>query len=384
MSVSDSSVRTQDGRLLASPSRLKLAVFGANCSGGCSMTSAEGTIEVSWDESRRIAQAADKAGIEAMIPIARWLGFGGDTDFQGRSFETLTWAAGLAAVTESIQVFATFHVPTVHPVRLAKEVATVDHIAGGRFGLNIVAGWNADELAMFGLDQREHDQRYAVADEFMAIVRRLYAEAEPFDYLGEHFTIKGGFSSPKPVQTPFPLTMCAGVSKAGRDFAAANADIMFIAIDSFETGRRMVSEIKEQARTTSGRDIRVFAQTHIVCAPTEAAARREYDYFVKEKGDVAGAENLLAQMMPNSAMGDYERTALKERVIAGWAATSLVGTPTQVVEGFVKLADTGLDGVTMSWINYHEGLEQFERELLPLLIEAEVRADDRFGTPAPV
>jgi dimethylsulfone monooxygenase len=384
MTVLDGTVPTRNNRLLSSPSQLKLAVFGANCSGGCSMTSAEGTIEVSWDESRRIAQAADRAGIEAMIPIARWRGFGGDTDFQSRSFETITWAAGLAAATERIQVFATFHVPTVHPLRLAKEVATIDHIAGGRFGLNIVAGWNAEELAMFGLDQREHDQRYAVADEFMAIVRRLYAETEPFDYLGEFFTVVGGFTSPRPVQTPFPLTMCAGVSKAGRAFAAANADIMFIAIDSFETGRKAVAEIKEQARASSGRDIRVFAQTHIVCAPTEVQARREYDYFVKEKGDFAGAENLLAQLMPNSAMGDFERTALKERIIAGWAATSLVGTPEQVVEGFAKLADTGLDGVTMSWVNYDEGLDQFRDELLPLLIETGVRADEQVTSPSPV
>ena len=110
--------------LLLSGNQLKPAVFGANVSGGCSMTSAEGTIKVEWDESKRIAQAAERAGIEAMIPVARWRGFGGDTNFNHRCFETYTWAAGLVAVTEKLMVFATSHVPTIHPVLAAKAAAT--------------------------------------------------------------------------------------------------------------------------------------------------------------------------------------------------------------------------------------------------------------------
>ena len=79
---------------------------------------------------------------------------GGSVNFNHRNFETFTWAAGLAASTDEIGVFATFHVPTVHPVRAAKEVVTIDHISGGRFGLNIVAGWNEREIAMFGKPQK--------------------------------------------------------------------------------------------------------------------------------------------------------------------------------------------------------------------------------------
>ena len=59
-------------------------------------------------------------------------------------------------MTRQSAIFATFHVPTVHPVRAAKEVATIDHISRGRFGLNIVAGWNYKEIGMFGIEQREH------------------------------------------------------------------------------------------------------------------------------------------------------------------------------------------------------------------------------------
>lgn len=118
--------------VLSSPNKLKLGVFGVNVSGGCSMTSVPSTIKAEWDESVNIAQAADRAGIEAMIPVARWRGMGGEINFNHRNFDPFTWAAGLAAVTERIGIFSTFHIPTVHPVRAAKEVATIDHISGDR------------------------------------------------------------------------------------------------------------------------------------------------------------------------------------------------------------------------------------------------------------
>ena len=117
------------------------------------MTSAADTLKIDWEESVRIARAAEAAGIEALVPVARWRGFGGATNFNHRSFETMTWAAGLAAATERIGIFATVHVPTVHPVRAAKEIATIDHISRGRFALNIVAGWNEPEIRMFGVSQ---------------------------------------------------------------------------------------------------------------------------------------------------------------------------------------------------------------------------------------
>src|SRR5215472_13111254 len=96
--------------------KLKIAVFGANVSHGCSMTFVDGTIKVDWSESVRIARAAEQAGFDAVIPVARWKGLGGEINFNHRCFETYTWAAGLAALTNRICVFATSHVPTVHPV----------------------------------------------------------------------------------------------------------------------------------------------------------------------------------------------------------------------------------------------------------------------------
>ena len=61
------------------------------------MTDRTDTLKADWGESVRLAQLADKAGIEAVIPVARWKGRGGSVNFNHRNFETFTWAAGLAA-----------------------------------------------------------------------------------------------------------------------------------------------------------------------------------------------------------------------------------------------------------------------------------------------
>ena len=116
--------------------------------------------ELTWRNALAIAEIADRYGYEAMVPVARWKGFGGETNFNGTNFETYTWAAGLAQATKRICVLTTSHVPTVHPIMAAKQATTVDHISSGRFALNIVCGWFAPELEMFGAPH--HGARHAL------------------------------------------------------------------------------------------------------------------------------------------------------------------------------------------------------------------------------
>ncbi len=91
-----------------------------------------------------------------MLPVGRWKGYGGDTDYQGETLETVTWAAGLLAATQRLTVFGTVHAPLIHPLIAAKQFVTADHIGEGRFGLNIVCGWNEGEFDMFGATMRDH------------------------------------------------------------------------------------------------------------------------------------------------------------------------------------------------------------------------------------
>jgi alkanesulfonate monooxygenase SsuD/methylene tetrahydromethanopterin reductase-like flavin-dependent oxidoreductase (luciferase family) len=324
--------------LRTSPHRLKLAVFGVNVSGGCSMTRAPGTIEVSWEESKRIAMMADAADFDALVP-------------------------GLAAVTSRIALFSTCHVPTVHPVRVAKEFSTIDHISGGRFCLNIVAGWNEREISMFGAPQAAHDIRYDIADDWISLIKALWSREEEFDWNGPHFTVPAAYSQPKPLQST-PVVMSAGNSPRGQAFAAKHADLNFVVAPE---------GVRSQAGAL-GRQVQVFGQCYVVCRDTEAEAKAFVERYVNELGDWAGVRNLLDVLIPNSqsALGS-EWEAMAANMIAGYGALPLVGTPDQIVEGLARISAAGLDGTTLSWVDYEAGIEQFERVLKPRLIEAGLR-----------
>lgn len=90
----------------------------------------------------KLATMLEDAGIEFILPVARWIGHGGPTNFEGDSLETFTWAAGLVALTKKITLVVTSHTTVIHPVAAAKSIATIDQISPSRVALNIVAGWN--------------------------------------------------------------------------------------------------------------------------------------------------------------------------------------------------------------------------------------------------
>jgi FMNH2-dependent dimethyl sulfone monooxygenase len=371
--VADRSLDRKSVPLLNDENKFKLAVFGVNVSGGCAMTTADGIIQVDWAESRRIAKAADAAGLDALVPVARWKGAGGSTNFNDRSFETFTWAAAVAAVTDRIQPMATIHVPTAHPLRVAKEAATIDHISGGRFGLNIVAGWNEPEFAMFGIEQKHHDERYAVAAEWATVVHRLWAE-DTFDFNGDFYCGTALHSLPQPVQSPGPLIMSASASPAGQEFAAANADINFITAADLEAHGEKAASVRSLAKDKFGREMSVMGMGYVVCADTEKEARRFRDYYVNDKGDWACAAAMIKVGEKNVESIDVRTRGVMEGLIAGYNAMPLVGTPEQIVDGMLAMSKVGLDGCTLSWVDYDLGISQYAEQIHPLLVEAGLRA----------
>jgi alkanesulfonate monooxygenase SsuD/methylene tetrahydromethanopterin reductase-like flavin-dependent oxidoreductase (luciferase family) len=128
----------RDETRIYNKNKFKLGLFGMNCSGGLSLTLAPERWDASWDNNVRAARLADEAGLEFLLPIGRWHGYQGQSDTQGTTFETLTWACGLLASTKEITTFGTLHVAFCNPVFSAKQMVTADHIGHGRFGLNIV------------------------------------------------------------------------------------------------------------------------------------------------------------------------------------------------------------------------------------------------------
>ncbi|MBV9432255.1 MAG: LLM class flavin-dependent oxidoreductase, partial [Hyphomicrobiales bacterium] len=118
------------------PNAFKLGIFSLNADGGLALTRVTERWLALWPDIAAVAKMADEAGIEFILPIARWKGFGGEVNNREWSYETLTFAAGLAGVTRLIALFSTVHVPMAHPVFAAKALATVDHVSNGRAGLN--------------------------------------------------------------------------------------------------------------------------------------------------------------------------------------------------------------------------------------------------------
>jgi len=374
--IPDLTVDKAEAPILGGANRFKLACFSHNIGGGLLMTDVDGPPKAVWSEQVRIAKLADRVGFEALVPLARWRGHGGKTNPQHRSFETFTWAAGMAAVTDQINVFATVHVPTVHPVMAAKMGATIDHISGGRFGLNVVAGWNPDELAMFGVDKRDHDERYDVADEWIRLVKQLWQTKGDSEFRGKYFDVDAGFSEPKPIQSPYPPVMSAGASPTGQAFAASHSDMIFVAVaDPSETAEKVAS-IKEMARERYGRELKVFAVGYITCADTDEKAQAEYSRVILEHADWDAAKESIAKIMAHSHTIDFESSEMKallESLLRSFFANPLTGSPETIARQIKQYSDAGLEGMAVTFSDYERGLLQYERELLPLLIDAGLR-----------
>ncbi|QJY50944.1 LLM class flavin-dependent oxidoreductase [Pseudonocardia broussonetiae] len=345
--------------------KLKLGIFSSNCSGGVIMSHEPTDFRVTWDQQLEIARTADELGMEAMVPVGRWTGFGGETNFNGVCFETYTWAAGLAQATENIGIFTTTHVPTVHPIVAAKMATTIDHISGGRFGMNLVMGWFTPEMEMFGRKQLEHDERYAYGQDWLEFAMKLWNEEEGFDYDGPYFQSTGAHAYPKPVQDDRPALLNAGASPAGQDFSARNVDINLIALPTEEVPG-YVKGIKQLANDEYERNIDVWTYCLVICRETEKEARAAQQAIIG-KGDWPGAQIIMDVLGIQSQSFGTQITQFQERFIAGWGGPNLVGTPEQVCEQFSELSDAGMAGAVFGFHDYARELKEFGAEVMPLM-----------------
>jgi alkanesulfonate monooxygenase SsuD/methylene tetrahydromethanopterin reductase-like flavin-dependent oxidoreductase (luciferase family) len=356
--------------------KLKLGTFCTNLSHGCAISSIEGILEANWPSTLELARMGDAMEFEALVPVGRWKGFGGTSNFNGAGFECFSWASAIGASTRYSGVFATSHVPTIHPVMAAKQATTIDHVTGGRFNLNIVTGWYKPEIEMFGEEQLEHDTRYDRAIEWLEIIKLLWTREEEFDYEGKFYKIHKGWLQPKPIQKPHPVVMNAGGSEKGRHYAAKHCDVAFIVLQShaFDDVRAHVDRYRKFAREEYGREIQVWTNAYIVQGETEADAKKFFDYYVHEKGDWVAVDNLTrtlgiqAQTMPPEVA-----LALKAHFIAGWAGYPIIGTKETVVEELSKLSRAGFDGVILSWAKFVEQMREFQEVTYPLVVQAGLR-----------
>jgi alkanesulfonate monooxygenase SsuD/methylene tetrahydromethanopterin reductase-like flavin-dependent oxidoreductase (luciferase family) len=356
---------------------LKIGVFGANCSSGRSATKVAERWSASWPDCLRLAHMADDAGLDFMLPIGRWKGYGGETDFHGATLETKTWAAGLLAATKRITVFGTVHAPLFNPIIAAKECVTADHIGAGRFGLNLVAGWNEGEFEMFGVKQRDHEARYEYAQEWIDVVKRAWSEPQ-FDFDGRFLKLKGVRAEPKPFGETRPIIMNAGSSKTGTAFALRNCDAFFTATHgsrtSLEANANKVAEIKNEARKF-GRDIDVYTVGQVVCRPSQQEADDYYRHAIIDNADWGAVEGMLALRNITPQTVSPQEFAAKRQYFAANAIGGypFVGTPDRLADELANISRAGVRGIAVSFVNYLAELPYFCAEVLPRLVRIGLR-----------
>ena len=356
----------------------KIGLFGANCSSGRSANKLPERWTASWADCLKLAKMGDEAGIDFMLPIGRWKGYGGDTDFHGSTLETVTWAAGLLAATKRITVFGTVHAPLFNPIIAAKEFVTVDHIGEGRFGINLVVGWNEGEFEMFGVSQREHDARYDYAQEWLDVIKRAWSDHDDFDFAGEYLKLKGVRAFPKPYGGTRPIIMNAGRSGIGQAFALKNCDAFFTATvdtrQSMEANARKVEEIKSAARAF-GREIEVYTVGQVVCRPTQKEAEEYYRHAQIDNADWGAIEQMMALKNITRQTVTAEVYAQQQQYFAGKAIGGypFVGAPDRVAEELANIARAGMRGIAVSFINYLNETPYFCDEVLPRLARMGLR-----------
>lgn len=356
-----------------SSNRLKLGLFGANCSSGRAVTMVPERWSGNWDDCLRLARMADEAGIEFMLPVGRWKGYGGDTDYQGETLETVTWAAGLLAATQRLTVFGTVHAPLIHPLIAAKQFVTADHIGGGRFGLNIVCGWNEGEFDMFGATMREHAERYDYAQEWFDVIRLAWSDAEDFDFEGKFIRLRQARAKPKPYGGTRPIVMNAAASPTGQAFAIRNCDALFSLTPKGKLDEFAAHVASVKAR---GRDIDVYTVGVVTCRPTQREAEEYYRHCVIDNADWEAVDRIMAMrgVTRENFPDDFEERRYHQA--NGMGGVPIVGDPDTVAHELARLAAAGAKGIALSFLNYLHELPLFRDEVMPRLARLGLRSPE--------
>src|SRR5215813_2388166 len=316
----------QDRMAMYNANKLKIGLFGANCSSGRAVTLVPERWSGSWADNLKLARMADDAGIDFLLPIGRWKGYGGDTDYQGATLETITWATGLLASNEG-------------------------------------------EFTMFGVKQREHEARYEYAQEWIDVIKMIWSDKEDFAFHGKYLDMKGIRGKPKPFGGSRPLIMNAGASPVGQAFAIHNCDAFFLQASrtSLDETAQKVATAKGQARQR-GRELGVYTVGVITCRPTKKEAEDYFHYSIVERADWRAVDDILALKNITAQNTPPEKfQQIRSGYAQGMGGLPIVGDPDHVAGQLIDLSKAGLTGVAVSLVNYVDELPFFCDEVLPRL-----------------
>ncbi|ADG19571.1 LLM class flavin-dependent oxidoreductase [Paraburkholderia atlantica] len=363
-------------RALAQP--LMLGLFLPIQSGGWSMSTLPRTTDWSFDYNARLTRKAEDLGFDLVFGLAQWLGkdgHGGALRYRRESLDSFITIASLASITHRILLVSTLHIlyGNWHPLHLAKFGATLDHISGGRWGLNMVTGHSIDEAEMFGREGHfEHDQRYEMAGEFIELMERLWLLDDNLTFDGKWYHTRNAFVSPKP-RYGRPVLVNATSSPAGINYAAKHSDLIFITSSAgaqIDAALDVLPAHTAQVRATAqshGRQVRTLINPTIVCRPTEREARAYHDAILSH-ADFGAVDGFTGRRSDAQAWKGHQR---EQRVLGG--NIQIIGSPEHVVDDLLRLKAAGIDGVQLTFYDFEPDLAYFGEAVLPLLEQAGLR-----------
>lgn len=319
--------------------------------------------EASYAWNRRAAVYAERIGLDFVMSMAKWRGFGGTTDHWGRSLESVTMMAALAEATSRVRIWATLHANVHNPAVAAKMLATLQDVSGGRAGLNVVNGSYAGEFAQFGAwdPGLGHEDRYRMTELWTQAVVRLWTEPSVTMHT-PYFDLVDCESRPHPASRPTIIS--AGRSEDARRFQARHADGAFLAAESLDEMRMLSADVHARAAAL-GRVCRTYSMLTVVQAETDALAARKVGAWGAGLDREALARMRRTWGVPEDqarawAEGAEGEAAFQTAYVAGSAATV-----TEHIEYIVREAD--LDGLMLIFPEYDEDLLLFGETVLPAL-----------------
>ena len=335
-------------------------VFLPVANGGWIVSSTTPPLDGLWRQNLAAAITADEQGLDFVMSMGKWRGFGGETNHWGVSMESVTMMAGIAQATRRVKVWATVHALLHNPAVTAKMITTLDHISGGRAGLNIVAGAYREEFGQMGAwdPKLSHDDRYELAEEWTTIVKRLWSEPS-VDFQGKYFTMQDCVSDPKPISRPRPDLICAGMSDRGFRFAVREGDACFIGGRTADE-RRDASRRAKRVAAELGTTVKTYAMCTLIHAETDAKAEALVARYAE------GADMAAIIAMLQSWGVPPERLSAAASTQGPFMTQTAVGSPAtcaEKVEEFVSHCE--LDGLMLIFPDYVEGLKMFGTEILP-------------------
>ena len=347
--------------------------------------------------------------------------------------DPLLLVPAMAQVTEHLGFGVTCTLSYEPPYALARRMSTLDHLTKGRIGWNIVTGYLESAAKAMGLvNQLAHDERYAMAEEYMEVVYKLWEgsweegaacrdrEARVFAdptkvhkirHDGRHFRIEAiHLAEPSPQRTP--LLYQAGASGRGRDFAAAHAECVFISGPSKDGVAAYVADIRRRARQhgRAPEDILVFAMATVITGRDgkEARAKHEdYRRYVDHEGALAlfsgwtgidlsqytldeplryveteAMRGALAAFTSAERRRTWTVRELAEHVAIGGRGPVLMGGPTEIADALSAwVEETDIDGFNLAYAVMPETFTDFVDLIVPELQRRGVlKRDYRPGT----